>query len=121
MVKNRNKGFFQNGMIFFATFRPTTKRQFFVRGPKRRLIQENQEKQYQETLKNQSKHGTDKEQGPRNEERHETKHRRKEGSKNQRHHFVFKKKMTTEDFEFVCARNRYGDEEKKGKEEGREE
>ena len=46
---------------------------------------------------------------------------KKRGFKNQRPQFVFKKKLTIEDFEFVWARNRYVDEEKTGKEEGRKE
>ena len=46
--------------------------------------------------------------------KHETKHRRKDGSKNQRLHFVFKK-LTTEIFEFVWAKERYGDERRRKK------
>ena len=80
MVKHKNKGFFHKEMVFFATFVQQQNDNFFVRDPKRRLIQENQEKAMSRNVKKTVKHGTDKEQGPRNEEKHETKHRRKEGS-----------------------------------------
>ena len=51
MVKQikKNKGFLKKEK--FCNFCPTTKRQFCVRDPKRRLIQETQEKEYQDTLK----------------------------------------------------------------------
>ena len=45
-----NKGFFQKEMIFLQPF-VQQQIEIFLQYPKRRLIQENQEKEYQETLK----------------------------------------------------------------------
>ena len=52
--------------------------------------------------------------------KHETKHRRKRMFKNQRPYFVFKKKKRPQNFlNLFGQKNRYRDEEKKGKEEVR--
>ena len=93
---------------FFLQLLSNNKRHFVVRDPERRLIQENQEKEQQETLKISN---TWNRQGIRTPQWGKTwdKTQKKRGFKNQ------------DKFEFVCAKNRYVDEEKTGKAEGRKE
>ena len=50
--KQEKQGSLSKRTFFLCNFCPTTKRQFFVPDPKRRLTQENQEKKCQETLQN---------------------------------------------------------------------